>query len=220
MFYKIYRGIKADFLCLGVNALVPAMITVLLMLIFGLLAARQTLDMSVCVRVFEAVCCPVVAWYSIFLLQPMLQEKGGEVFFTYPVSRFYYGSWRLIRVYSVHVLFLTLSLSLFSLALQENLWALWFQLGVESLIFLALGFLAMVLAADVHYALAIVICYALACQLLPGYIPPGLNAFVQNDRLISIREYSSQFLLLKAILMLIIWITAQNIFSARRIFAD
>ena len=220
MLNRFYRSTKADFLCLGVNALVPAAVTVLLLLTFGLLASHQSLDMRVCIRVLEAVCCPAVAWYSIFLLQPMLQEKGGEIFYTYPVSRSYYGSVRIIRIYAIHVLFLVCSFLLFGLRLQTGLWSLWFQLSAEGLLFLALGFLAMTLTADAHYALAIVICYALACQFLPGYIPPDLNVFVQNENLIPIQEYSSQLLLPKVILMLILWITAQNVFSARRAFAD
>lgn len=153
------------------------------------------------------------AWWSIFIFQDILEEPGGEIIFSYSISRLQLG---IIRVASFFILYLVLMIIMLlvidQLCVADLFLPLALQLSTESFFFAGLGFLAMVITLNTGWALTIVVIYSCTQILTNGQMLPFINIYIFNDKLLTISELFS----LSARPLLwggLLWIIAQTILN-------
>jgi hypothetical protein len=152
-------------------------------------------------------CIPVFsAWWSIFILQDVLEEEGGEIFFTYPVKRWKLGLGRILLSFVLYVVCIIIIVGLFIIITKDYRFVGTFiQLFFQSLFFSALGFTAMVLTANTSWSLFIIIAYESTQIITTGNFFGLINIFNFNIKFLSVNEalISSFPTLIMALIMFI-----------------
>lgn len=206
---RMVKRIRADITCLGPAFLLPIAALILVGGGLMLFARNNQIDIGVLMLAYEAVLGPVAAWWSIFLLVPMLEEPGGELFFTYPTSRFYYGVVRCLSFGLFYGVLLALQIALLANILVFPPSGLILQMIMESLFFAGLGFLAMVLTRAANYALVVVVGYDLAMILVYRFLPEWIDIFTHSQDILLFAVYI-RFVLPKILIQVcLVWWLAQ-----------
>lgn len=198
-----------DWKALEKNAYVPIIVAILL-IGYSYLRLNALTHIIPALEFFFPV---FAAWWSIFIFQDILEEPGGEIIFSYSISRLQLG---IIRVVSFFILYLILMIIMLlvidHLCIADLFLSLALQLGTESFFFAGLGFLAMVTTLNTGWALTIVVIYSCTQILTAGHMLPFINIYIFNDKLLTIKELlnlSAHPLLLGGSL----WIIAQIILN-------
>ncbi|MEH7464678.1 hypothetical protein V7166_22305 [Bacillus thuringiensis] len=127
------------------------------------------------------------AWWSIFLLQDILEEEGTESILSYPVSRWNLGFIRLSIFFLIYVLLIASVIFTIQYQIENNIFfSLLYQLSIESFFFSGLGFLSMVLTTNSGWSLGIIILYVSTQILTKGSFFPFTNIYLFNDRILSL----------------------------------
>jgi len=129
------------------------------------------------------------AWWSIFILQDVLEEEGGEIFFTYPVKRWKLGLGRVILSFVTYTVCIILMMVLFIITTQDlRFIGVFIRLFFQSLFFSALGFTSMVLTSNTTWSLFIIIAYESTQIITRGKFFWFINIFNFNIQFTSIKD--------------------------------
>lgn len=129
------------------------------------------------------------AWWCIFLLQNILEEPGGEVFFTYPIKRYKLGLLRILFSLTIYIILIALFILLLQNFSNTHIFtSLFIQLACESIFFCGLGFLSMVLTSNTGWAIFVVILYSSTQIITRGKVFSIVNIFQFNTSLLGIKD--------------------------------
>ncbi|MFC5402602.1 hypothetical protein [Cohnella soli] len=198
-----------DWKAMGGNAYIPLGV-IMLLFVYGLFKNHSVASfipgIETCIPIFGA-------WWPIFLLKDIIEEPGGETLFSYSVSKYMWGTYR-ISVYSLlYLILICLLLIAIDPFYDESLFiSLFTQIGLESLFFSSLGFLTMVLCRNTGWALVLVAIYASTQILTGGELFSVINVYWFNHSLIPLNEQINH-LGKWFIFSVILWIFAQTEFN-------
>jgi hypothetical protein len=127
-------------------------------------------------------------WWSVFVLNDLLAEEGGEVLFSYPIRRWQLGILRVFLFFLLYLLlmFVMLFVGVGSVIGVHQIPSLALQYGVQSFFYSGLGFLAMVLTRSTGWSLILVSTYLSLMILTRGETLPSLDIYLHNTSIIPI----------------------------------
>jgi hypothetical protein len=178
-------NIPFDWKTMGINAYVP------ILLVFVLLLYGNSVNYNIkhLIPALEVSLTPFAAWWTIFLFQDILEEPGGETIFSFPIQRWKLGIGRIFIFFVIYTLFMLGLLLLIELISSAHIATpLFVQFFVESLFFVGLGFLSMVVLKNCSWSLVVLTCYVSTQILTHGTLLPYTNIFLFNQKLIPIIE--------------------------------
>lgn len=171
---------------MGFNAYLPVLIALFLV---GIVFLNRG-DLINSIPIIEMVFPIFSSWWTVFILHDLLSERGNEVLFSLPVSRWKVGT------YVVLIFFLLYMVLMISMLIIMSTWigieaaiSLSIQLSVQSFFYSGLGFLAIVITRDTGWSLIIATSY-LSFQLLTTQTPflQIFNIYLNNSRPIPVSE--------------------------------
>ena len=198
-----------DWKAIDKNAYVPFFVVLLLI---GYSYLRMN-AMTHILPALEFVFPVFAAWWSIFIFQDILEEPGSEITFSYPISRWQLGIYRVAIFFILYLIIMLMMLMMIDYLCTDNIFVpLFIQLGAESFFFAGLGFLSMTLTRNTGWSLTIVIVYTSIQILTKGQMFPLINIYLFNEKMLKISELwtSAAYTIL---LGSILWVSAQIILN-------
>ncbi|MFE0557497.1 hypothetical protein ACFW1P_16470 [Paenibacillus sp. NPDC058910] len=195
---------------MGINAYLPLLTSLLLLIVIVLNNGDIVLSMPVIEMVFPIFGC----WWSIFILHDLLSENGNEVLFSLPMKR-----WKLGVVPVLIFFLLYMCLMIVMLALMSN-WiglmaviSLGLQLSVQSFFYAGLGFLSMVITRSTGWSIIAATSY-LSLMLLTTQTSSLqiIDIYLHNVRPIPVSELI-YFIQKVGVLGILMFINAQYLLS-------
>lgn len=216
MLRKFLKQIEMDIKCMGPNFFPPLIIVFASGAFLVALNNAKSLNDTTALFVLQGLWAVMGSWYSILLLDPILSEKGGELFFTFPTSKFSYGFFKAIKAWLFFIFFSAIVLFLICHSIAISFVSLFLQFLSQSFFFSGFGFLSMVLVKNVNFSLVVIIGYALFCLLLRNYAPPIINVFVLEDTFLSFERIVNEVLIKSILLGSICFGFGQDVFSTHQ----
>ncbi len=181
--YHFLDNLKFDFFSMGANSVVPLLTGLAVFVcIFVMDHFQSDISSTRIIVIFECMIPWMASWWSIYLMERIVAMPGCELYFTLPVSRWYYGLWRICIGFMLYSIWISILLIMTKIWIHPQIavFDLWIQLSLESLFFAFLGFLAMVLIRNIGYSLVAIMIYTLSQILFRGQLFPVINVFVFN----------------------------------------
>lgn len=170
-----------DWRIMGIQAYVPLAAWILLILYCAVFRQGDTWSLAQQLPVLEMMLPVFSAWWSICLFQDVLEEEGSETLFSYPISRWKLGTARVLFFCLLYMGGIAAVLGVLQSWTGEPFWlSLTMQFSAQAVFFSSLGFLAVVAAAQVGWALLIVAGYAVIEQFIGPMLPSFLNIYFFN----------------------------------------
>ena len=210
---RFVQSVRYDLLCLGINLAVPPMAVALVTAGLCVLAGGGGVDSRIVTAAFEYFLAPMAAWWSVFLLVPILGTPGGELFLTFPASYFYYGFTRVFRMWCLYAALAVTGALVFGGAAALDTRGLALQAALQSLFFSGLGFLAVTLTRSSDLSITIVAGYTLLYAMVFSYLPSFGDIFLHRGQLLPLSDVVGMLLLPALLLAVFAWGTAQFLLS-------
>ncbi|MFC4775916.1 hypothetical protein ACFO9Q_03875 [Paenibacillus sp. GCM10023252] len=202
---RVGRILLFDWKAMGFNFYIPLLIMIFL---YGYASLTGFTENNFVPSISLAV-PPLAAWWSIYLMQHLLEEQGGEVLFSYPISIRILGLGRVLLFYLVFELalfILILGVCSYQIGYAFNFFV---QLSIQSLFFASLGFMAMVYTKNTSWSLFIVATYASTQILTNGIVMPLINVYFFRDRILLMEEIWGKLFII-TLLSIGVLLTAQH----------
>ena len=162
---RLGQEIKYDIKSLGFNFWVPPLVTVIFIIITipVTVMCRRNNWANVYTMPLRELYLPLMgALWGIFSLQDMLEEAGGEIYFSYHRKRIYWGIWRQLRFFVLYAALAAVACLAVGLLMGQNFFPAQYLLYVcQGFLLMGLGFLGMTLfgkAGDALIVLALYVC--------------------------------------------------------------
>ncbi len=198
---------------MGIGGLIPLIGSLLLFIFLFSICYLGGLDESFYLLCSEAALPFFGSWWSLFLLRPLLELPGGSLYFTFPVSRTYFGLVRTMRIYLFFVLWLGLYAGALSLLTDSiTLSSFWILLAAQSFFFFGLGFLAMTITRNAMYGWVVAAAYALFFLLTRNQFLPLLSIYTLAAAPMEFDPLLQTYGLKAFCLALPLWLAAHLIF--------
>ena len=156
---------------------------------------------------------PFAAWWSIFLMQFILEDNGSETLFSYPERRYNYGITRILTFTIIYVLCIIIFVITINSMTDKNIFIpLFLQLTAQSIFFSSLGFLSIITLSSVMWAITLVGTYYSIMIFTQGKYIPIFNVFFFNNELLSMDQIFGK-LIITIFLAITIFIIAQTLLN-------
>ena len=167
---RIVREVKQDFMDMGVHMwIIPLVSLVFLGMTFVL---QRTLDTTgtenlLTLPMLEALIPSLGGYGSLMLMQGLFDTEGGELLFSYPRSRLYWGIIRQTRFFILFMGLVAMICMLIALILRIDFVPIFTLTAVQSFAVMAVAFLSVTWSKNLSVGLIVLISFV-SIQIMVG----------------------------------------------------
>lgn len=178
-----FTNLQFDLSAMGFNKYIPQFLLFGIFMFAFLLHLTGRFEYKYLCNSLELLTSIGGLWFCLFFMRQIF-ELGGELFFTYDVSRFYLGSLRLLRIYLVYTLEIIVILLAFFFILHlpfKDIISLFLLTSAQTFFIFSFGYISMVVTKDMFYAMAVSFAYIIFFSFTQGKILNNFCVFLFSD---------------------------------------
>jgi hypothetical protein len=169
---KIKNILINEWKSLGISAYIPFLVYILLLFYCRLFRD----DQRIIILALQAVLPVMSSWWVVLSFYNLVEEEGKEVFFSYPMNRWWIGIGRCLAFYILHMI-ITYILIIFCSVDSVNIINVFIQLAIQSFFFTGLSFMLVLLTQNTSVSIAIPFGYCTFELLSEGKILSFINIY-------------------------------------------
>lgn len=158
-------------MALGKSAYIPFLVDVLLIMYCRLFENQRIISIAL-----QAVLPVVAAWWCIICFYNLVEEDGNEVFFSYPINRWWIGIGRCLSFYMLYIITIYIIILLCGVDIVI-IKSVFIQLIIQSFFYVSLGFMLVLITTNTGVSIGLVIGYCTFQLLSQGKVLSFINIY-------------------------------------------